>query len=312
MSSLTSLAQSNDDVIKKLSELKTNYICAGNSKEIKDAIQQLDEFLSHVKIVQEINASHNIIPCFCCYYDSIPLAMSAILHTGTKADTIQFRNGKWYNMESVLPGSEIDLLCFEHSLDNRKIAALKPLDNKYRYRMNNMQEKSKTAFFVKEEGLFYAAIESKKIPSFSLVSNNEILNYASCLKLVLKASNVDATYDEIIRQYLNTTIDEQFLSLKDCKNTINGREVVTTFIPKKKVEPKVIVDELLKDRFMITIGNNGNIGVLTAIAITGKADYQPVLVRLRMPIPNSENPRVQLSWRDFYENIIALVKVDIY
>ena len=155
-------------------------------------------------------------------------------------------------------------------------------------------------------------IESKKIPAFSILSNSEVINYASCLKAILKASNIEASYDEIIGQYMNTTIDERFVSTKNNNNTIANRKVITTFIPQTKVEATDIVNELIKERFMIAIDKDGNIGLLTAIALTGEKNYQPVHIRQRIPSMQKEKQRVQMSWSEFYNSIVALVKVDIY
>jgi len=63
---------------------------------------------------------------------------------------------------------------------------------------------------------------------------------------------------------------------------------------------------------MIAIDKDGNVGLLTAIALTGEKDYQPVHVRLRYPTIAKEEQRVQISWVDFFNCMVALVKVDIY
>ena len=63
---------------------------------------------------------------------------------------------------------------------------------------------------------------------------------------------------------------------------------------------------------MIAIDKDGNVGLLTAIALTGENNYQPVHVRMRLPTMAKEEQRVQMSWRDFSSRMVALVKVDIY
>ena len=87
---------------------------------------------------------------------------------------------------------------------------------------------------------------------------------------------------------------------------------MTTFVPQTKVQATDIVNELLKERFMITIDKDGNVGLLTAIALTGEQDYQPVHVRMRLPTMEKDEQRVQMSWRDFCNRMVVLVKVDIY
>ena len=63
---------------------------------------------------------------------------------------------------------------------------------------------------------------------------------------------------------------------------------------------------------MIAIDKDGNVGLLTAIALKGETDYQPVHVRMRFPTMSKDEQRVQMSWRNFSNQVVALVKVDIY
>ena len=106
-------------------------------------------------------------------------------------------------------------------------------------------------FFVKGEDLYYAAITSKDIPPFDILSNHQIINYASCLKTILQVSGVKAAYDEIIRKYLSTSIDKHVVPLQNRSKKIGGRKVLTTFVPQSEFNAQMIVDELLKKQLMI-------------------------------------------------------------
>lgn len=312
----TLFAQSTTDISQQFAELKKGISEASKGKQMKDASRLLDTFLSHMCIGRSNGDSHNMIPFLTCRYENTPLTTPAILRCGTEADTIQFHNGKWYITKELSPDMEIDLLCFENTVGspnkqfNRTISAMK---KKHTCQIGKeLAGKKGALFFVKDENLYYAAIESKKIPAFSILSNSEIINYASCLKAILQASNIEASYDEIIRQYLNTTIDEKFIPTKNNCNIIADRKVVTAFAPQTKVNATDIVNELLKERFLIAIDKSGNVGLLTAISMTGENDYQPVHVRMRLPTMEKDEQRVQMSWRDFSNRVVALVKVDIY
>ena len=309
-------AQSADDLSRQFAKLKKGVAEASTGKQLQDASRQLDAFLSQMSIGRSDGGSHNTIPFLCCHYEHTPLTTSAILRYGTKIDTIYFQNGRWYIAKDLSSDMEIDLVCVESgggSNSKRNQKAMGAMRKKYTYQLGEeLAGKKRTLFYVKEENLYYAAIESKKIPAFSILSNSELINYASCLKTILKVSGIEASYDEIIRQYLNTTIDEKFVPTKDSNNTIVGRKVVTTFVPPTKAEATDIVNELLKERFMIAIDKDGNVGLLTAIALTGENDYQPVHVRMRLPALTKEEQRVQMSWKDFSNRIVALVKVNIY
>ncbi len=312
----TLFAQSTTDISQQFTELKKGMSEASKGKQMKDASRLMDAFLSHTYIGRSDGDGHNMIPFLTCRYENTPLTTSAILRCGTEADTIQFHNGKWYITKELSPDMEIDLLCFENTVGspNKQFhKTIGAMQKKYACQIGKeLAGKKGALFFVKDENLYYAAIESKKIPTFSILSNNEVINYASCLKVILQASSIEASYDEIIKQYLNTTIDEKFIPTKNNCNIIADRKVVTTFVPQTKINVTDIVNELLKERFLIAIDKGGNVGLLTAIALTGENDYQPVHVRMRLPTMEKDEQRVQMSWRDFSNRVVALVKVDIY
>lgn len=310
------VAQSEDSLSLQFDELKKDFAKASSSKQLKEASRRLDAFLSHVYVGRSDEDRNNMIPFLSCQYDNKPLSTPAILKQGASADTILFQDGRWYITRDLYPDMEIDLVCVENGVgsNNKKILkAMGALRKKHTHQLGDeLAGKKGSIFYVKEENLYYAAIESKKIPAFSILSNSEVINYASCLKAILQASGIEATYDEIITQYLNTTIDEKFVPTKNICNTIAGRKMLTKFVPQTKVEATEIVNELVKDRFMIAIDKDGNVGLLTAIALTGENDYQPIHVRMRLPNISKEEQRVQMSWRDFNNRVVALVKVDIY
>lgn len=312
----TLFAQLATDLSQQFAELKKGMSEASKGKQMKDASRLLNAYLFHIHIGRSDGDSHNMIPFLTFCYENTPLTTPAILRCGTEADTIQFHNGKWYITKELSSDMEIDLLCFEDTIDSKNKQFRKTIGTmrkKYTYQLGEeLVGKKGALFYVKNENLYYAAIESEKIPTFSILSNSEVINYASCLKVILQASNIKASYDEIIRKYLGTTIDEQFVLTKDCSNTIARRKVVTTFVPQQRVDASTIVNELIRERFMVAIDKNGNVGLLTAIALTGETNYQPVHVRLRMPFLAKENSRMQLSWNDFSNQLVAIVKVDIY
>ena len=312
----TLFAQSTTEPSQQFVELKKGITEASSGKQMKDASKQLDAFLSHISIGRSDGNGHNIVPFLTCSYDNMPLTTPAVLRSGTEVDTIQFQDGKWYIIKELSPDMEIDLVCVENGIGSKSKQiqkAMGVLRKKYTYQLGEeLVGKKGSLFDVKDENLYYAAIESKKIPAFSILSNCEVINYASCLKAILQASGIEASYDEIITQYLNTTIDEKFVPTENISNIIAGRRVVTTFVPQTKVNATAVVNDLLKERFVIAIDKDGNVGLLTAIALTGENNYQPVHVRMRLPTMAKEEQRVQMSWRDFSNRMVALVKVDIY
>lgn len=312
----TTFAQTSDDFSRQFAELKKDIAEASTRKQMKNASKQLDAFLYHVHIGRSETGGHNTIPFLSCRYDQVPLTTPAILKHGAFADTILFQNGRWYITKDLFPDMEIDLVCVENDVSpnsKKTQKAMGEMRKKYTYQLGDeLAEKKRVLFYVKDENLYYAAVESKKIPEFSILSNSEVINFASCLKVILMASGIEASYDEIIRQYLNTTLDKKYVTTKSNSNTIAGRKMVTTFVPQTNVEATEIVNELLMERFIIAIDKDGNVGLLTAIALTGENDYQPVHVRMRLPMMVKDEQYVQISWRDFSNRVVALVKVDIY
>lgn len=315
---ISSFAQVKQDPLQEFTQLKKAFVLASrdtkNSKQIKEIINRIDEFLSHVRIERSNNLIHNMMPYLTCSYDNQPFSVSAYLKSEAKVDTITFQCGRWYISNDMIDGVEIDILSPDMVINDKSAKKLmRKIVNKHLFKLDgDLSGKKGSLFFVKEENLYYAAIESKKIPAFLILSNSEVINYASCLKSILKASNIDVTYEEIIRQYMDITIDEQFVPTKNVHGILAGRKIVTTFISNIEYDAATIVNELIKERFMIAIDKDGNIGLLTAIALIGESDYQPTYIRLRMPILSKEDQRVQMSWRDFRNRTIALVKVDIY
>lgn len=305
-------AQSSDELSQQFIKQKKDLTEASTRKQMKDAAKKLETFLSHVNIGRSDGGSHNVVPFLSCRYDQTPLTATAILRQGATTDTIQFQDGRWYVTKDLYPDMEIDLLCV--SSNSKPIQkTMGAMRKKYTYQVGyELAGKKDTLYYVRDENLYYAAIESKKIPAFTILSNSEVINYASCLKAILKASGIEASYDEIIRQYLNTTVDERFVPTNNICNTIAGRKVVSTLVSHTEIQATDIVNELLKERFLIAIDNDGNVGLLTAMALAGGQHYQPVHVRMRMPTMTKDKQRVQMLWPDFCNSIVALVKVDIY
>ena len=314
------IAQSTEVLSEKFCKLKYDLAMANSqkssSKNLKQIVKQLDTLLSNIVIERSENGKHNSIPFLSCFYDQTPMNINAVIRREAQNDTILFQNGKWYICKDLHPDTEINLLCIENLPNPTNKQVKKEIDilkKRYTYQFGNeLASKKRKLYFVKEDNLYYAAIESKRIPSFSILSNNEVINYATCLKAILKASGIEATYDDIIGKYLHVTIDEHSLMYRNNCNTIAGRKVVTTFISQNNINASYIVDELLRERFIISVDKKGNVGLLTAIALTGESNYTPVHVRLRMPSMPYEETRVQMSWKDFIGNTVSIVKVDIY
>lgn len=316
-SSIPLSAQVPPDPSSEFAELKSAFVDAShnkNTKQAKSIATQLDEYMSHIQIVRSKDTEHNMVPYLMCLYDTIPLTTFVLIRSSNGIDTIQFQDGKWYITKELEPNMVIDLLCFEQRINNKNAKKIiGAIQKKYAKVMGEeLAGKKGSVFFVKGENLYYAAIESKKIPAFTILSNNEVINYASCLKAILAASGIDASYYEIIGRYLRTSIDEHTFEANGINDSIAQRRVVTSICPKEDITPSAIVDELLQEKFMIAIMEDSKIGILTAIAMKEDGKYKPTHVRLRIPTVGEEGQRVQLTWDDFSNQVIDLVKVEIY
>ena len=317
LSSIPLSAQVMSDHSSEFAGLKSAFVDAShnrNTKQINSTATQLDEYLSHIQIVRSKDTKHNMVPYLMCLYDTIPLNTTALIRSSNGIDTIQFRDGKWYITKELAPDMVIDMLCFEQSISNKSAKKIiGTIQKKYTKVLGEeLAGKKGSVFFVKGENLYYAAIESKKIPAFTILSNSEVINYASCLKTILAASGIDVSYDEIIGRYLRTSIDKHTFEANDLTDSIAQRRVVTSIIPQEDITASAIVDELLQEKFMIAITEDGQIGILTAIAMKEDKEYKPMHVRIRIPMIGGDGQRVQLTWDDFSNQVIALVKVEIY
>ena len=310
------MAQDKSDPSTEFANLKSSFETYSMEKnvykDLKETAQFIDEFLTKVKFEYLSSCKHNMLPRVICKYDSIPISTSALLYNGNKADTIYFDSGVWIISDTIPNEMNFNLLCFDRGINVKNRLANKLANDIKMKHMVTIKENPGSLYFVAADSLYYAAISSKRIPAFKILSNSPLLNYATCLKTILNASGLDVTYDDIIHNYLSTVIDDERVPMVGCDGVIGGHRIETIFIPKECCNVSEIVEELIRERFMIVIDRGGNASLLTAISMRKETDYEPTAVRIRIPSLDDGQQRKQIDWTDFVNGLATLVKVNIY
>lgn len=284
----------------------------GKKKDFTNIANEMDAFLDRISIVPKSKAvKHNEVLAFMCRYDQTPINVPVYVNdtlVATADDgTIYLED---YNAESIC----ISLISNHIGINKKNKYAVEVINDLVRKHTNKYIAKDlfkrSVLFYVTSENLYYAAIQSKEIPNFDIVSDNNTINLATCIKTILKASDVDAKYEEIIHDYMHTSMDAEFSPFKTYNDSISNRKVVMSRLSLNKEVAQTIVDRLCCNRFLIAIDKKGQSSLLTAIALD--EDKNPVHVRLRTPNIGKEEQRSQVSWNDFCQNQLILFDLNVF
>lgn len=272
----------------------------------------IQDFLTHISI-DVIDKKHNYERRFICRYDSLPLTAKGTFFCKDIENEIVFVDGLWIDNSNAILDNEFRLSVIDSHMpinkkNKRAQSLLKKTQNEYTFTFT-MMDKKKELFYVKDENLYYAAILSSEIPEFDIASDHSVLNLASCVKAILKASGTEAKYEDIIHNFLHTTIDEQYIPTTNYGDTIANRKVIVETILHDDISSNLIVNELLYEKFAIAIDKEGNASLITAIAFT--EDKLPVHVRMRLPSQPKGKQKVQVGWNSFIENTAYIIKISI-
>ncbi|MBO8458960.1 MAG: hypothetical protein IAA73_01290 [Bacteroidetes bacterium] len=298
-----------------LSLLKDAFITSSYSKknkELRKIAETLDDFLTHTTI-KPGEIRHNEVLSFICYYDSIPFEATLYLNDSV---SLAVNNEKIYMGEYKNDTEEIHmgLMSTQLSVNPKNKHANKTLNklierHSKHFATKDFLQKS-VLFYVKDENLYYAAIPSKEIPDFEITSDNDVINWASCIKVILQASGLDSDYEDIIHNFMHTSIDEAFLSFSNCGDSISGKKVTLNNISLEKLNAQIIVENLCYHRFLIAVDKKGKPSLITAIALD--ENHNPVHIRIRTPRFIKEEQRIQMSWQKFTQDMSMLFDLRVY
>lgn len=288
---------------------KTSY---QKTKDFLNAAKAIDSFLDNVSFSPKSkDIRHNEILSFVCFYMgeklSIPIYINDTLYATTGDGAVYCG---YLNTGTVC----LSLLSKDIAINRKNKIAVKTLNDLIKthtqcYERKELMKRN-VLFHVTNENLYYAAIPSKEIPDFDVVSNNSIVNFATCIKTILKASNIDAKYEEIIHSFLHSSLDGDFIPVSNFGDSISSKKVVVSRIPLNERQTQTIVERLCCNRFLISVDKDGTPSLLTAIALDKRNN--PVHVRLRKPNIEKGKQRLQLSWDEFSHNQSMLFDISIF
>lgn len=298
-----------------LSLLKDAFITSSygkKNKDLKKIAEMLNVFLTHTTIKpREIR--HNEVLSFICYYDSIPFEATLYLNDSV---SLVANNGRIYMGECNNNAEEINVGIISPQLsvnpkNKHAKKILKELIERHskHFATKDFLQKS-VLFHVKDENLYYAAIPSKEIPDFEITSNNDVINGASCIKVILQASGLDSDYEDIIHNFMHSSIDEVSLSFSNCGDCISGKKVSLNNMSLEKLNAQTIVENLCYHRFLIAVDKKGKPSLITAIALD--KNHNPIHIRIRTPHFIKEEQRIQMSWQKFTQDLSMLFDLRVY
>lgn len=306
---------SNHEYDKSFNILREGFIKASFSKK-KNNIDKLslalDSFLSNVSFIPiQSGVLHNEIPALWCKYKDTVANVAAFLNGST---LLVNKNGKLY-MDSCLH-DEFSLSLFHENdgMNSQNKYAKKvetDLIKKHtkQFSIKEIYNRS-TVFFVKEEGLYYAAIPSKEIPPFEILSTNNILNFASCIKVILQSSRIESDYNDIIHNFLHSSINAHNISAIHYGDSIAQIKVSITKNSNKDRYAQIITDNLCNGRYLIAMNGSGSPLLVTAIAFD--EHNSPTYIRYRSPSMETKMQFIQGSWDEFQKDISLLFEISIY
>ena len=265
---------------------------------MEDVYSMIDDFLSHVSVEFGNGGRHNVVSRLMSRYDGILLEDNLIFFEPETDDSKRARVSKstFGNMREEVEKS-VDSILKKHS-----------------YEINNVNKSN--LMYVKETGLYLVAIPSKDIPDFMFLSDNEVLNFAACLKAIIQSAGINVSYNEILGTLINSPVEEKKIRTdKNYTGILSGRKIDVQFISMEKYSLESVVSrELLDGNFLIAIGRGENTGLITYASLKKVAtnEYEPIKIRMRIPTLPKTEQRKEISWSDFKANNLAIAVVNIY
>ena len=178
------------------------------------------------------------------------------------------------------------------------------------------QNRKGQIFYSKDDGLYWAAIETAYFKAHVARQHSENWCWAACTQMVLNYQGVDVEQEQIVERVLGIQVDRPG-SAEDIVRgargwyvdgyTINAQSDYA-FIPQK------LIDDLV-NKYPLVVGlrmpgqSVGHAYVLTGMSFTKRGDaVYPQSVILRDPWPDNPS-RVELTWSDFSSRAHTIVHI---
>lgn len=178
------------------------------------------------------------------------------------------------------------------------------------------QNRKGQIFYSREEGLYWAAIETTYFKAYVAEQRNNNWCWAACTQMVLNYQGVDVSQEQIVERVFGARVDRPGTAQNIVEGASGwyvdgytiGAKADYSFIPQK------LVDDLV-NKYPLVVGlsrpgqNVGHAYVLTGLSFQkqGNAIY-PQSVILRDPWPGNQS-RIVLSWSDFSSRANTIVHI---
>lgn len=178
------------------------------------------------------------------------------------------------------------------------------------------QNRKGQIFYSKNDGLYWAAIETTYFKAYVARQRNGNWCWAACTQMVLNYQGVSASQEQIVERVFGSRVDRPGTA----QNIVQGASgwYVDGHIIGAKADyscvPQKLIDDLV-NKYPLVVGlsmpgqNVGHAYVLTGLSFQRRGDaIYPQSVILRDPWPDNQS-RLVLSWRDFSSRVHTIVHI---
>lgn len=178
------------------------------------------------------------------------------------------------------------------------------------------QNRKGQIFYSRNEGLYWAAIETTYFKSYVARQRSENWCWAACTQMVLNYQGVSVSQEQIVERVFGSRVDRPGTA-QNIVQGASGWHIDGHTIRAKadnSFDPQMLINDLV-NKYPLIVGLSmpgqdiGHAYVLTGLSFhkQGSAIY-PQSVILRDPWPNNES-RIVLSWRDFSNRAHTIVHI---
>ena len=178
------------------------------------------------------------------------------------------------------------------------------------------QNRKGQIFYSKNDGLYWAAIETSYFKAYVARQRSDNWCWAACTQMVLNYQGVNVSQEQIVERVFGSRVDRPGTAQHIVQGAsgwyVDGHTIEAkadySFIPQK------LIDDLV-NKYPLVVGlsmpgqNVGHAYVLTGLSFQkqGNAIY-PQSVILRDPWPDNQS-RLVLSWNDFSSRAHTIVHI---
>lgn len=178
------------------------------------------------------------------------------------------------------------------------------------------QNRKGQIFYSKDDGLYWAAIETSYFKAYVASQRSNNWCWAACTQMVLNYQGVNVTQEQIVERVFGLQVDRPGTA----QNIVQGAR--GWYVDGKTIEakadysfqPQKLIDDLV-NKYPLVVGlsmpgqNVGHAYVLTGLSFQKEGDaVYPQSVILRDPWPDNPS-RLVLPWNDFKRRAHTIVHI---